>query len=67
MKWTKEKPTKPGFYWHKSSPDFELNIAHVRPHHYFDELEFILTGWDGGCLVNPNLGDEWAGPIEEPK
>ena len=58
FKWTKEKPTKPGWYWMRKKyfNVFDTSIKKVRE--------------CGGelCIVNwaiPNEA-EWAGPIPEP-
>ena len=61
MKWTKEKPTKPGWYWKKQQywkkDPPEISIEYVRE--YCGKL----------CIMNWPIGDDclWAGPLEEPE
>jgi hypothetical protein len=53
MKWTTEKPTKPGWYWER-----KFDTVHIK---YFDRDLFfggLYTAWETG---------EWAGPIPEPE
>lgn len=52
LRWTKEPPTKPGFYWVRFDKE-EVRMLEFRRH----ELKTIqkITEW------------EWAGPIPEPK
>lgn len=56
--WTKEKPTKPGWYWIRSNQLGEL------------EVRIINLRWYGGQLCNMNWpppdNAEWAGPLLEP-
>ena len=56
--WTKEKPTKPGWYWVKREylKVMESSIQQVR---IFD---------DALCISNWKIPEEaeWAGPIPEP-
>lgn len=63
MKWTKELPTKPGWYWAKQYADVKTIVQ--------------VADYDGELCVkvgNVNIGVnriavpcEWAGPIKEPK
>jgi len=61
--WTKEMPTKPGWYWHKPildinfTPSLSGRITRIQERKgilYDDDLEPILRG------------SFWAGPIPEP-
>jgi hypothetical protein len=58
MKWTKEKPTKPGWYWKRRqyfTP--EISVDYVRD--YAGKL----------CIMNWEIPDdcEWAGPLKVPE
>jgi len=57
MKWTKEKPTVPGWYWMFRKGDTISRIEYVRKY--------------GGmmCILNWEITDKakWAGPIPEPE
>ena len=61
MSWTTEKPTMPGWYWHKG-PFFEPMIFLLDK----DETGamFLL---EGGCWEFDELDGQWAGPLEPPK
>lgn len=59
MNWTTDKPTKPGWYWARMSPN-EPHVCEL----VFDE--------DGVTLVNGETfsqmeDHEWAGPLEPPQ
>ena len=63
MTWTKEIPTKAGWYWKRNPSDKydEPECIHVRD--YAGELAIgnsYLRGWDGLKRY------EWAGPIPMP-
>ena len=55
LKWTKQKPTKEGWYWQRNYRK-EVSITYVRKY--------------GGtmCIMNWSIpkDSEWAGPLEEP-
>jgi len=62
MKWTKERPTEPGWYWRKplnSNPKFNLSVI-IKLQIFSGELGYMGYGlvWDKYL---------WAGPIPEPK
>jgi hypothetical protein len=60
-RWTKTKPTTPGWYWMREPRSFgplnDSRVVYVRD--YCGRL----------CIVNWEIPDdaEWAGPIEEPR
>ena len=53
LRWTKEKPTKNGWYWHHQGASFGTVIEFV-------DMEIGPTG---GVLED----EMWAGPIPEPE
>ena len=53
LRWTREKPTKDGWYWHDQGLGFGIVIEYV-------DMEIGPTG---GVLED----EMWAGPIPEPK
>lgn len=59
MKWTKEKPTVPGWYWKREITWDHLNSSIVYIRLYAGKL----------CIENWQIPDdaEWAGPLSEPK
>lgn len=71
LKWTREKPTEPGWYWWR----FEKNIV---PHMVYVVHESTMrpVQTDRMLILYPNSkkeldvetrGGEWAGPIPEPE
>lgn len=59
MTWTKDKPTIPGFYWHRSlkEPASVVWIAN-----YFNqELRMYTPGTDESWVIED--GEEWIGPL----
>jgi len=61
LKWSKEKPTEPGWYWIKDNLGTEI----VR----IEEISGTLSIWyerDYEAYPVPNNA-EWAGPIPEPE
>ena len=59
MKWTKKKPTVPGWYWRRKLEWDELRTSIVEVRLYSGKM----------CIENWKIPDdgEWAGPISEPK
>lgn len=70
MKWTSEKPTKPGWYWYRRGPALGWCVVTV---------DHLIT-WANRCLVDTpqlvvidfavpldEMGGQWAGPLEEPQ
>ncbi len=63
MKWTKEKPTEPGWYWYREpGPDMHNDAAIV----CLWEGSFRSIGIDFGKLPSDMLG-EFYGPIKYPQ
>jgi len=60
LKWTKEKPTKDGYYWYKDKITMQM-IAFVDAS--TEAVEFFVFP-EETCL--DALDGEWAGPIQEP-
>lgn len=64
LRWTKENPTKEGWYWYrKDSSSVANNIVRVS----WSQEKNCLVGnvWLSQFDVK-EFGGEWAGPIEEP-
>lgn len=61
LKWTPEKPTKPGWYWHRGTyRDPDPIILEVDEAGYFR--------WPDGSFDDVHVtAGEWAGPIELPE
>jgi hypothetical protein len=69
LTWTKEKPTKPGWYWlrlYVSRGDlgsgYRPNIAYVQ-----DDGSICFLGSESDLKIEEVLEGEWAGPIEPPE
>ena len=60
MNWTNEKPTKPGFYWHRKNGFY--NIINV---FFVDNKDFWALN-NGRFFKLTNLSGEFAGPIPKP-
>ena len=60
MKWTTEKPTKPGWYWFKDHS--YKYIMYINP----DIMPNGKDGYDGKEWMF-SWEALWAGPIEEPE
>ena len=65
MKWTKQTPTEPGWYWQKRTNPIYTEI-------WGDEKQIVHIRYYAGnlCIMNwpiPNKDHEWAGPIPEPE
>ena len=58
MKWTKERPTKTGYYWYFDVADPQIC--------FIDDGRVYFTGDEVSDDVEV-LGGEWAGPIPEPE
>lgn len=64
MKWTKEKPTEPGWYWWEEDPEYAPRCVRV-----------LSDKRDGHSIVNmgthfrriDEIPGRFAGPIEEPE
>jgi len=65
MNWTNKKPTKPGWYWHRFTPDNEVRVIRL-----FDGL--LGKIWQEGVYDDTEAPYEYftgqfAGPIPEPE
>lgn len=68
LRWSKEPPTKPGWYWNKD----HHGVARIEQVHAHPELPNVMTmmenSWCGWRHVRiANKGREWAGPIPMPE
>lgn len=71
MTWTSEKPTAPGFYWHRA-PGRRAQVCEV-----FESLgEWVVAfpigrgEYDWLSLPDDSdlpTGSEWSGPLENPR
>lgn len=64
MKWTKDQPTKPGWYW--------IRNAGQRKEYIGEERRVVCVRDYVGklCIENweiPDKDTEWAGPVPEPE
>ena len=64
MKWTKRKPTRPGWYWVKLSRSVRGLICRVSE---CEGLLFVHYPFDVGEKYELISLYRWAGPIPEPK
>jgi len=63
-RWTKEKPTKPGWYWHRMP---FLNDAKHAVQVFLRDGKYHAILSVGIVPIGPSFeGSEWAGPISEP-
>jgi hypothetical protein len=65
LTWTHEKPTVPGWYWHRVQ--YQSN-----PEAYLSRVREVLEYNVGGLFVVgygdvQSMNGEWAGPIEQPE
>ena len=64
MNWTKEKPTKDGFYWHRGSVEDEKPIVVS----IFNGNIQWPDGSESNILKDKSLeGCEWYGPLKPPE
>ncbi len=66
MKWTKERPTKNGYYWaYAKGHWWELWIVEVS---IGDESSFSYnaSGYDCEPEIEPEHVTHWMGPLKEP-
>ncbi len=67
LTWTREKPTKPGYYWSHVPAKNAMPPCVI----HIDETPAGLVAYttDGrsGLLAGTNPNTEWAGPIPEPR
>jgi hypothetical protein len=64
LKWTTEKPTRPGWYWWRMDAG-DCIVEIDRDAHDNDSLYMLEPGPDGGVSLDILTG-QWAGPIEPP-
>lgn len=62
LRWTKEVPTKPGYYWNRN-PD-ELRGCVVEVFEWGGKFYAFYPGNEVEEEISPD--DEWAGPLEMP-
>lgn len=75
LRWTKETPTKPGWYWFRNTNQRDVHvvcIAYEWDEHMVD-LELVAWfaleppyNWHSPHIV-ARMDGEWAGPIPEPE
>lgn len=62
QKYTNDKPTEPGWYWHRSQhAEYILCLAHDP-----NENNLLSVYDEGGFLYLENYHGQWCGPIEKP-
>ena len=65
MKYTKESPKEPGWYWLKHG--FHSRVVHVTRRMVDDKLMAEVYWVEGEKDPALQFDLEWAGPIKEPK
>lgn len=64
MKWTSEKPTKPGYYWLRGA-DADAQLVRVYRARLSGAMRVeSIEGWND---VVDDISCQWAGPLEEPQ
>ena len=65
LTWTRERPTKPGWYWMRHNPQSGVHI--VKLSGIAPNFDIEWAGHDDSTEMRcTNLNGEWAGPIPEP-
>lgn len=70
LRWSKEPPTMPGWYWWKEGRNEESMIVHVFIVAHISGEKFLCAQFAGeGDIVHriDKIDGEWAGPISEPE
>lgn len=69
MEWTKEKPTKPGYYWlrRKWYDDEPVKVHRYENGGEIAELVVREIAVDTEYDINDLVDEKWSGPIEPPK
>jgi hypothetical protein len=71
MKWTMEKPTKPGVYWIYTVPVWEKEpiVTVVELYLTGDQIIFDIPcdGYEFEITITPERTTHWMGPIEPPE
>lgn len=67
LKWTKEKPTEPGWYWYKGhAPGFKLEAPWIVL--IESEAGELAARWPvNGYRYVDHMKGEWCGPLEVPE
>lgn len=61
-RYTNDKPTEPGWYWHRSKhAEYILLIAHDP-----DDDDRLSVYDEGGFIYIENFHGQWCGPIMKP-
>ena len=63
MTWSTDKPTKPGWYWYRTTKQQGKILVHVRGTGKHTTAIFPRGRWQSIFL----LPGEWAGPVERGK
>ena len=63
MKWTKERPTKPGWYWMRAGCDYPRSVVQV--YEMSGELRYTDLDLNESRFIVTS-DKEWAGPVVEP-
>ena len=62
LRWTKEPPTEPGWYWNRSKKYKTKSVVQV-----FEQFGKLYMFYPGSEVEEElSTDDEWAGPIQEP-
>lgn len=70
MKWTTEKPTKPGWYWWRRYPKKKAYKVEVkRGRGVLRGNQWLEVYWEGERVArfDEPVRGEWAGPLDEPE
>jgi hypothetical protein len=64
MRWTREKPTQPGWWWWRYEAGRKASVMHISEDHIHGMNVFTV-----GTLVLflQEVPGEWAGPVPEPE
>jgi hypothetical protein len=65
-KWTTERPTQPGWYWHKTTNDRSMIFLSILLVYDLENGGPLVAGHEELKPVD-QLGGQWAGPIEPPR
>ena len=68
MKWTTEKPTEPGWYFHRFALGDTPRVWKISSVTYGsgEQVLAVIRGVNSAEMLS-SIHGEWAGPIEEPK
>ena len=67
MKWSSDKPTAPGYYWHRSRT--MVNGKHFTWVVEIEKVSDVLyvAGLSPNRFILENASGDWAGPIPAPE